>query len=122
MYGSVFRIRAEKGIRGFTLIELLVVIAIIAILASLLLPVLGKARSFADRARCMNNQKQLMITWSLYSGDSNDGLVSNGAQESTDGRNRLWVLGAYHNFVNAFTNEAFFLNPRFALFAPYLAT
>ncbi|WDE99353.1 prepilin-type N-terminal cleavage/methylation domain-containing protein [Lentisphaera profundi] len=56
----------------FTLIELLVVIAIIGILASLLLPSLGRARKNAKRAACINNMKQLGISTYLYT-DDNEG-------------------------------------------------
>lgn len=62
---------------AFTLIELLVVIAIIAILAAILLPVLHQAQVRAQAAQCMNNSRQLMLSWIQYYQDNNDQLVNN---------------------------------------------
>lgn len=64
--------RVSKKIRAFTLIELLVVIAIIAILAAMLLPALAKAKSRAQRANCINSQKQIGIAFKVWEGDNQD--------------------------------------------------
>ena len=68
--------------RGFTLIELLVVIAIIAILASLLLPVLANAKERSRRTACLNNQRQFVLAVHLYAGDNQEKLFAGGTDNS----------------------------------------
>jgi prepilin-type N-terminal cleavage/methylation domain-containing protein/prepilin-type processing-associated H-X9-DG protein len=77
--------------RGFTLIELLVVIAIIAILASLLLPALSRAKMSAQGAACSNNIRQLSLAWLIYADDFNQLLVNNSSTADTRTYRQSWV-------------------------------
>jgi len=82
-----------KKNKAFTLIELLVVIAIIAILAALLLPALAKAKENATGIACMNNNKQIMLAWSLFASDNEDRIPYASAYKSEPSWNFAWAVG-----------------------------
>jgi prepilin-type N-terminal cleavage/methylation domain-containing protein/prepilin-type processing-associated H-X9-DG protein len=113
----------ESRTDGFTLIELLVVIAIIAILASLLLPALAKAKAQAHRVKCVANERQLAMAWLIYAGDHEEKLAPNGENDLFDTeQNKLWIYGGGHPNLPAFTNNDFLVDAKYAVFAPYVQT
>jgi prepilin-type N-terminal cleavage/methylation domain-containing protein/prepilin-type processing-associated H-X9-DG protein len=74
--GSVSAIAQPYRCGAFTLVELLVVLAVIGVLAGLLLPALGRAKSRAYRASCLNNLRQLGLAIAMYADDHDQRLPS----------------------------------------------
>ena len=106
---------------GFTLIELLVVIAIIAILAAMLLPALSAAKQRAQAIQCMNNTRQIMLAWQMYTDDNRGNLAVNHAGNGASDTTLSWVTGwEDYSGSAADTNIQNLINPQYALLGPYL--
>ncbi|MCX5643872.1 MAG: prepilin-type N-terminal cleavage/methylation domain-containing protein [Phycisphaerae bacterium] len=79
---------------AFTLIELLVVIAVIAVLMAILMPALSRAREQGKRAACLNNLRQLALSWNLYADDCDGKIINGNTAQGTPTVNRdiaCWV-------------------------------
>jgi prepilin-type N-terminal cleavage/methylation domain-containing protein len=77
------RAESRRGTRGFTLVELLVVIGIIALLISILLPALNRARESANRIKCLSNIRQLGVGFAMYANQNKGKLPPHCASRST---------------------------------------
>jgi prepilin-type N-terminal cleavage/methylation domain-containing protein/prepilin-type processing-associated H-X9-DG protein len=87
-----------KRNRGFTLVELLVVIGIIAVLISILLPSLQRAREAAQRTACLSNLRSMMQAANIYALNSKDDLPIGCSSDQYRGSYNIWNGNVYQSF------------------------
>ena len=92
--------------KAFTLIELLVVIAIIAILASMLLPALSKARAAAQSIKCVNNQKQIGLYLTMYTTNWNDFFPQIFPNGENNGSRYNWHVTLWQDIILNAENQS----------------
>ena len=101
--------RRNSARGAFTLIELLVVITIIAILAALLLPVLGKAKDQSKTSACVNNSRQLAVACHIYLTDNYDKFCDTSVVRGDNVTRRAWfdLIFPYTTTTNLLLCPAF---------------
>lgn len=90
---------------GFTLVELLVVIGIIALLISILLPALSKARSAARMSQCLSNHRQIMLAMNLYANENRGFIPPQRGTQTYDGITGDWPWYT-HRFLGKFMGSS----------------
>jgi len=92
MHHSAKTMNPHQARAGFSLIELLIVIAIIAILSGILLSALTNAKKGSTAIFCINNTKQLQLSWVLYNGDNDGRIVLNPGAVPANQTNYSWCV------------------------------
>ncbi|MCM8829700.1 MAG: type II secretion system GspH family protein [Candidatus Omnitrophica bacterium] len=98
--------KIKKTNYGFTLIELLIVIGIIAVLSSMLLPGLNKAREKAKQITCVNNLRQIGIAFTLYLSDYGDFFPSADDPINTSPTYWLWMGRGWRKLLTPYINSS----------------
>lgn len=102
--------------RGFTLVELLVVVAIIALLLSILLPALNRARGLAQAVACMSNVRQIGVAMEYYKNDTNGHIIRSQSNVINDPMGSWWYSQIGIRYLQLEKSASFFESSNFKLF------